>query len=97
MIKKIFICFWLILPVFAAYAQNNQVGDVIINEENFPDENFRNHLLEQDYGADGVITDEEIAEITIMNVGQKSISDLTGIKYSCSGIFELCQQSTYRT
>ena len=36
---------------------------VIVNETNFPDEKFRNWLLEQDYGSDGVLTDSEIAAV----------------------------------
>ena len=36
--------------------------DIAINAENFPDENFRNYLLDQDYGADGVITEFEIED-----------------------------------
>ena len=33
---------------------------IAINASNFPDENFRNYLLSQDYGKDGVLTEEEI-------------------------------------
>ena len=52
-----------------------------INSENFPDENFRNWLLEQDYGSDGVLTDEEIAGITEIDVRSKNIANLTGIEH----------------
>ena len=31
-----------------------------IDETNFPDDNFRHYLLEQDYGKDGVLTEAEI-------------------------------------
>ncbi len=34
---------------------------VEINEDNFPDGNFRNYLLAQNFGQDAVITDEQIA------------------------------------
>ena len=36
-----------------ATAQN-----VVINETNFPDENFRNYLLKQSYAKDGVIKEK---------------------------------------
>ena len=36
-------------------------ADVEINSANFPDANFRNYLLDQEYGKDGIITDSEIA------------------------------------
>ncbi|WP_416327735.1 MBG domain-containing protein [[Eubacterium] hominis] len=59
---------------------NIKVG-IEINEQNFPDEGFRDWLKEQDYGKDGIITQEEIANITRINVaGEKTISDLAGIE-----------------
>ena len=51
-----------------------------INETNFPDEIFRNYLLSQDYGSDGMITDEEIAEITCIDVEERGIASLKGIE-----------------
>ena len=52
-----------------------------INETNFPDANFRTYLLAQSYGSDGVITDKEIASITIINVTERDISSLIGIEH----------------
>ena len=52
-----------------------------INVKNFPDVNFRNWLLEQDYAKDGVLTDEIIADVTEMNVSMCSINSLKGIEY----------------
>ena len=43
-------------------------ADIEISEENFPDENFRAYLLVQSYGADGIITDAEIKNVTSINV-----------------------------
>ncbi|MCR5140897.1 MAG: hypothetical protein K6B45_12155 [Bacteroidaceae bacterium] len=54
---------------------------VVINEENFPDENFRSYLLEQDYGADGVITGEELPDIKVINVYEHGIKSLKGIEF----------------
>ena len=51
-----------------------------INEANFPDENFRSWLFSQDYGSDGVLTDEEIENITSIDVGNKNIQSLKGIE-----------------
>ena len=56
-------------------------AQIQINETNFPDENFRNYLREQDYGQDGVITDEEIKGITYIGVTRKKISSLKGIEF----------------
>ncbi|MCR5849086.1 MAG: hypothetical protein K6G92_00020 [Bacteroidaceae bacterium] len=54
---------------------------VEINEENFPDENFRNWVLSQEYGKDGVLTEEEIAEVTRMDLSTKKILNLKGIEF----------------
>ena len=54
---------------------------VEINETNFPDANFRNWVLAQSYGQDGVLTDVEIAGVTSISVNQKSIHSLKGIEF----------------
>ena len=54
-------------------------GNFEINATNFPDENFRNYLYEQDYGKDGVITDDEIKGITI-EIIEEDVSNLKGIE-----------------
>lgn len=56
-------------------------ADVEINETTFPDKNFRNLILSQNWRSDGVITDAEIAEITNLDLYKKKISDLTGIEH----------------
>lgn len=53
---------------------------IIISEENFPDENFRIWLTNQEYGKDAVLTDEEIAGISEMYVGNRGIKSLQGIE-----------------
>ena len=55
--------------------------DIAINEENFPDENFRTFLKEQPYGEDDILTDEEINSITTINVRNKNIKSLEGIEF----------------
>ncbi len=52
-----------------------------INEYNFPDQKFRNFLLTQDYGADALLTQEEIDGITELYVPEKNIASLEGIQY----------------
>ena len=53
---------------------------VKINAENFPDENFREYLLASNYGKDRVITDEEILDVTNIDVEEYGITDLSGIE-----------------
>ena len=54
---------------------------ITINEETFSDNNFRNWVLAQGYGKDGVLTDDEIASVTEINVDGKNIASLKGIEY----------------
>lgn len=55
--------------------------DVTIDEATFPDANFRNWLLAQSYGSDGVITGDEVASLTNITAGACGIEDLTGIEH----------------
>lgn len=57
------------------------VAGLEINASNFPDENFRSWLLGQEYGADGVLTDEEIAGVQSIAVYSKGIQSLKGIEF----------------
>ena len=54
---------------------------IAIDKENFPDDIFREYLLGQDYGKDGVLTEREIMNITEMDVYDMEISSLQGIEY----------------
>ena len=57
-----------------------EVG-IAIDETHFPDPNFRAWVLEQEFGADGFLTDDEIPEITEMEVSFRDIVSLKGIEY----------------
>lgn len=57
------------------------VTGVEINEENVPDEKFRDWLKSQNYGKDGVITDTEMSGITKIVARSCGITDLTGIEH----------------
>ena len=61
--------------------QNPVIEGVAINNTNFPDSNFRNWILSQDYGQDGIITDGEFANITKIKVEGKNIQSLKGIEF----------------
>lgn len=54
---------------------------VFVSEMAFPDENFRNWLLGQDYGKSGYITAAGLAGVTNINVYEQGIADLKGIEY----------------
>ena len=69
------------LSLLMLYVTSIAWADVEINEKNFPDPNFRNWILSQPFGKDGVLSDKEIADITEMNVSNKNIHALKGIEY----------------
>ena len=54
---------------------------IAIDATNFPDKNFRNWLLAQDYGKDGYLTPAEIASVTNISVPDMQITSLDGIEY----------------
>ena len=55
--------------------------EVAVNNQNFPDTNFRNWVKSLSYGSDGILTKAEIAKVITINVSEKSISNLKGIEY----------------
>lgn len=85
---------WLFLAILAlscplaAYAQN-----IVIDETNFPDNNFRQWLLEDEtpiggdnggmggVGIKGYLTQDEISSITTLVLNNLGITDLTGIGF----------------
>lgn len=71
----------LLLSMFAMFATSTVMADVRIDEISFPDANFRNFILKQSYGSDGVLTSDEIAEITTIDVSSRNIQSLKGIGY----------------
>ncbi len=71
----------LLLSALLLLSAGSAWADVEINETNFPDVNFRNYLLEQDYGSDGKLTDAEIAGVKSISVSSKSMQSLKGIEY----------------
>jgi len=66
---------------------------IAIDATNFPDENFRAWLLSQDYGQDALLTEEEIAGITGINVSEKEIANLTGIELFTNLTFLNCSSN----
>ncbi len=75
--KRIGILLSLVLVMLCVYA----LADVTINEENFPDENFRNVVVAYDTDSDGSLSDAEIAAVEKMDAAGKDIADLIGIQH----------------
>ena len=64
-----------ILPTFAAEndgpdaTANEEQKGVAIDEKNFPDEGFRNYVKYFDENGDGYLSDDEIANVTDISIG----------------------------
>ena len=71
----------LLLSVLALFTATMSKADVNVNETNFPDANFRNFIKGEWYGADGVLTSDEIAEVINIDVSNRYIQSLKGIEY----------------
>ena len=58
--------------------------NIIIDATNFPDTDFRNYLLNQDYGKDGKLTGEEITNISSLYLAEDGINNIKGIEHFTS-------------
>ena len=70
---------------------------IVINETSFPDPNFRNWVLSQGYGSDGVLTDEEIAGIVSMSISTGDVRSLQGIEFFTSLVTLICSNNMLTT
>ena len=66
---------FLLLPPMALQAQ------VAIDATNFPDDNFRTYVATFDTDGDNSLSETEIAAAKKIDVNNKGITDLTGLKY----------------
>jgi hypothetical protein len=73
----------LAVALFATATAVRAQAPVQINSTNFPDENFRAVVAGTsiDKGADGYLSDEEIAAVTELFVIEKNIASLKGIEF----------------
>ncbi len=77
--KRIGILLGLVLILSFTFA----LADVAIDESIFPDENFRQYILDAGFDADGdgKLSDEELEAVTRISCSDKPISDVTGVEH----------------
>ena len=75
-----------LLSLFLLFSISVFADDIAINEENFPDANFRAIVAgaEIDTNQDGTLSESEIAAVKLMRADEKSIETLKGIEYFTS-------------
>ena len=75
-------------PQETAAAQSEETGDVTgdvaIDEEHFPDSNFRKFVKKYDRDQNGILSQSELAKVTDLNCRGKSITSLEGIEHFTS-------------
>lgn len=73
----------LLLPFLAVVIANNAFADnVAINNENFPDESFRQYVSSSfDKNHDGILSEEEIESVEEIYVQGINITNLKGIEH----------------
>lgn len=69
------------LSLHRAEMAGEQRSGITIDETTFPDETFRNWILKQSYGKDGVLTEQEIAGVKEIDVAYHDIKSLKGIEF----------------
>ena len=69
----------IIVGILAVLSSVIALADVEINEENFPDEMFREYVRQFDKNMDGVISDDELHEVNIISI--EGARSLEGIQY----------------
>ena len=87
--KKALVAFRLNLSAEGVYVYTKDGTNYIthaipIDEEHFPDENFRNYLLSQSYGSDAELTREEVEGVTKIVVNGWKVENFSGIEYFTS-------------
>ena len=80
--------FGLLSPT-VAWAEDS----ITINVSNFPDKIFRDFLTAQPYGGDGVLTEDEIAGVTDMNLPNMGIRSLKGIEHFANLSILVCDSN----
>lgn len=72
----------LLFLLFATLALHGWGADIAINETNFPDANFRQHVLQYiDTNGDTKLQQTEIDVVTEITVNSKQIASLKGVEY----------------
>ena len=68
--------------------------DLTITANFFPDENFRNYLLAQNYGQDGILSVTELDNLITLDVPDMGIVTLKGIEHFTNLMFFTCHSNS---
>lgn len=64
------------------YKQNAVIYPIAIDDTNFPNEDFRNYVMENfDNNADNYLSESEVRNATTITLSDTGINDFTGIEY----------------
>ena len=87
--------FTTLLSLFLLFSISVFADDIAINEENFPDANFRAVVAASriDKDQNGYLSEEEITATTYLLIDSKSIADLKGIELFTSLVNLSCSHN----
>ncbi|MBQ6919894.1 MAG: leucine-rich repeat domain-containing protein, partial [Synergistaceae bacterium] len=84
----------LAVVVFLALMCGGAWADVAVNATNFPDDNFRSYVSSNfDTDSNGVLSDEEIANVTSIYVSGRGISSLQGVEHFTALTSLYCEEN----
>ena len=101
--KKKFLAYFLItILIFQSFGTTPLIVSaeegISVDVTTFPDEIFRNYVLENvDTDDDESLSSEEISDCKEINVNNQSISDLTGIQYFTELVWLYCDDNNLKT
>lgn len=91
------LCMVLGVAPGAVFAVEPLSTEVVINETNFPDENFREHIKMYDWDHNGTLSAEEIASLESIDVDQSEIKSLQGVEFFKNLKYLSCSQNQLTT
>ena len=97
MITKRLLAHTLILTMFLSVVPSFDIHaaeTIAVDEDHFPDENFRTYILQNiDENKDKSLTEEECQKVTSIDVKNSGIRNLSGIKYFTSLKYLYCNKN----
>lgn len=79
--KALLVVLMLLISLIAQVSPAMALGDVVINEANFPDANFREFVKKYDKNNDGVLQQSERDDVDSIDCSEQEIADLAGVEH----------------
>ncbi len=91
--KALLVVLMLLISLIAQVSPAMALGDVVINEANFPDANFREFVKKYDKNNDGVLQQSERDDVDSIDCSEQEIADLAGVEHFTELFFLQCYRN----